>query len=247
MDWLEWLNGMVMGQQRSKLDCDVADVLFKALLAVWHVPICAPHQQLHHCYFDSWTSAASSWTTGSPSSQSSLRMWAGVWHWESAGHSCSHSTKTSMWHLRVLPDERRGPPQAGAALPFKMRPWGPYPETWHLSLRHWGSLHLFFPPLVFSCLSSAANFHHTFSSEPRDKPVLYVINTIVNCTLKAGLLNLTHHVTGILYTTGKLQIRLYITPSINIRGNILANYGLQHARWWQKKTWRFCYWQQRVW
>lgn len=98
-----------------------------------------------------------------------------------------------------------------------------------------------FPPLVFSCLSSAANFHHTFSSEQRDKPVLHVINTIVNCTLKAAPLDLSHHVTGILYTTGKLQVLLYITPSINIRGNILANYGLQHAGWWQEMTWRFCY------
>lgn len=104
------------------------------------------HQQLHHCYFDSWSSAVSSWTAGSPSSQSSLRMWAGVWHWESAGHSCSLSTKTSMWHLRVLPDERRGPPQAGTALPFKMHPRGPCSERRHLSLRHWGSLHLFFLP-----------------------------------------------------------------------------------------------------
>lgn len=59
--------------------------------------------------------------------------------------------------------------------------------------------------------------------------MLHVINTIVNCSLKAGLLNLTHHVTGVLYTTGKLQILLYITPSINIGGNILANYGLQHV------------------
>lgn len=101
------------------------------------------HQQLHHCYFDSWSSAVSSWIAGSPSFQSSLRMWAGVWHWESAGHSCSLSTKTSMWHLRVLPDE---PPQAATALPFKMRPWGPCSERRHLSLHHWGSLHLFFPP-----------------------------------------------------------------------------------------------------
>lgn len=44
-----------------------------------------------------------------------------------------------------------------------------------------------FPPLADSCLSSAANFRHTFSSEQGDRPVLYVINTIVNCTLKAGL------------------------------------------------------------
>lgn len=98
-----------------------------------------------------------------------------------------------------------------------------------------------FPPLVFSCLSSAANFHHTFSSEQRDKPMLHVINTIVNCTLKAAPLDLSHHVTGILYTTGKLQVLLYITTSINIRGNILASYGLQCAGWWQEKTWRYCY------
>lgn len=81
------------------------------------------------------------------SSRSSLRMWAGVWHWESAVHSCSHSTKTSMWHLTAMPDERRTPPQAIAALPFKMRPRGPCPERRHLwGLRHRGSLRLFFPP-----------------------------------------------------------------------------------------------------
>lgn len=79
-------------------------------------------------------------------SQSSLRMWAGAWHWESAAHSCSHSTKTSMWHLTAMPDERRTPPQTDAALPFKMRPRGPCPERWHLSLRNRGSLRLFFPP-----------------------------------------------------------------------------------------------------
>lgn len=82
-----------------------------------------------------------------------------------------------------------------------------------------------FPPLADSCLSSAANFRHTFSSERGDKPVLCVINTIVNCILKAGLPDLTHHVTGILCTTEKLPILLYIIPSINIRGNTLANYG----------------------
>lgn len=108
------------------------------------------HRQLHHCYFDPWTFAVSSWTAGSPSSQSSSRIWAGVWHWESAGHSCSLSTKTSMWHLRVLPDERRGPPQAGTALAFKMCPWGPCSERGHLRLRHWGSLHLFFLPHLCS-------------------------------------------------------------------------------------------------
>lgn len=54
---------------------------------------------------------------------------------------------------------------------------------------------------------------------------MYVINTIVNCTLKAGLLDSAHHVTGILFTTDKLPIVLYIIPSINIRGNTTANYG----------------------
>lgn len=124
------------------------DMLFKAFLAVSHVPIYAPYQQLHHCYFDFGTSAVSSWTPGSPSSQASLRMWAGVWHWESAGHFCSHSTKTSMWHLRVLPDERRGPPQAGAALPFKMvsLPWKVTPQPAPLRLlTSFLSLHLCSP------------------------------------------------------------------------------------------------------
>lgn len=82
-----------------------------------------------------------------------------------------------------------------------------------------------FPPLADSCLSSAANFHHTFSSAQGDRPVLYVINTIVNCTLKAGLPDSAHHVTGILCTTEKLPVLLYIIPSINIRMNTLANYG----------------------
>lgn len=90
--------------------------------------------------------------------------------------------------------------------------------------------HVFsFPPLVDSCLSSAATFRHTFSCEQGDKPVLHVINTIVNCTLKAGLPDSTHHVTGIMCTTEKLPILLYIIPSINIRGNTLANYGLMQA------------------
>lgn len=86
-----------------------------------------------HCYFDSQTGMASSWTALSPSSQSSLRMWAGMWHGESAGHSCSRCTKTSMWHLRAMPDEGRGPPQAEAGLPFKMwvegsLPWKVTPQ-----------------------------------------------------------------------------------------------------------------------
>lgn len=70
----EWLNEVAVGEQRSKLDHDGAKVLFKAFLAVRHVAICAPHQQRHHRYFDSWTSVVSSWSAGSPSSQSSLRM-----------------------------------------------------------------------------------------------------------------------------------------------------------------------------
>ncbi len=93
-----------------------------------------------------WRPAGVPVSAASPFSQSSLRMWAGVWHWQSAAHSCSHSTKTSMWHLTAMPDERRTPPQAVAALPFKMRPTGPCPERWHLGLRHRGSLRLFFPP-----------------------------------------------------------------------------------------------------
>lgn len=59
--------------------------------------------------------------------------------------------------------------------------------------------------------------------------MLYVINTIVNCTLKVGLPDSAHHVTGILCTTEKLPILLYIIPSINIRGNTLANYGETQA------------------
>lgn len=73
-----------------------------------------------------------------------------------------------------------------AALPFKMQPRAPCPERRHLSLRHWGSLRLFLPPLADSCLSSAATFRHTFSAKQGEKPVFYVINTIVNCTLKAA-------------------------------------------------------------
>lgn len=86
-----------------------------------------------------------------------------------------------------------------------------------------------FPPLADSCLSSAANFHHTLSSEQGDKPVLYVINTIVNCTLKANLPDSTHHVTYILCTTGKLPILLYIMPSINIRMKYLGQLWLDAA------------------
>lgn len=37
----EWLNGIVVGEQRSKLDHNGAEMLFKAFLAVGHVPICA--------------------------------------------------------------------------------------------------------------------------------------------------------------------------------------------------------------
>lgn len=44
--------------------------------------------------------------------------------------------------------------------------------------------------------------------------MVYVINTIVNCTLKAGLPDSTHHVTGILCITEKLTILLNIKPSI---------------------------------
>lgn len=66
----KWLNGIVVGEQRSKLDHNGAEMLFKSFLAVGHVPICAPQQQPHYCYFDSWTSVVSSWTAGSPRSPS---------------------------------------------------------------------------------------------------------------------------------------------------------------------------------
>lgn len=119
------------------------------------------HQQLHHCYFDS----VSSWTAGSPSSQSSWRMWAGVWHWESAGHSCSLSTKTSMWHLRVLPDERRGHHRLEQPCLFRCVHGVPALKEDTSAWAAEAPSIFSFPPLVFSCLSSAANFHHTFSSE----------------------------------------------------------------------------------
>lgn len=80
-----------------------------------------------------------------------------------------------------------------------------------------------FLPLANSCLSSAANFRHTFSLKQGNKPVLYVINTIVNCKLKADLPDSTHHITGILYTTENLPIQLYIIPSINIRSKCLCH------------------------
>lgn len=57
----------------------------------------------------------------------------------------------------------------------------------------------------------------------------YVINTIVNCTLKAGLPDSAHHVTGILCTAEKWPILLYIMPSIYIARNALANYGSKPA------------------
>lgn len=60
--------------------------------------------------------------------------------------------------------------------------------------------------------------------------MLYVINTIVNCTLKAGLPDSAHHVTGILCTTDKLPVLVYIIPSINIPGKkTVANYGEMRA------------------
>lgn len=70
----EWLNGIAVGEQRGKPDHNGAELLFKAFLAVGHVPICAPQQQPHYCCFDSRTCVVSSRNAGSPSSQSSLRM-----------------------------------------------------------------------------------------------------------------------------------------------------------------------------
>lgn len=106
---------------------------------------------LLHCCFDSRASTVR-WPAGvplsavSPSSQSSLSMWAGVWLRQSAAHSCSHSTKASMWHLTAMPDDRRMLPQAPEALPFKMWRRGPCHERRHLSLCQLRVLASFFPP-----------------------------------------------------------------------------------------------------
>lgn len=128
-----------------------------------------------------------------------------------------------MWHLTTMPDERCKPPQTEAALPFKIWLRVPALKGDPSACATEAPCVFSFPPLADSCLSSAANFHHTFSSEQGDKSVLYVINTIVNCTLKADLLDSTHHVTGILCTTEKLPVLLYIMPSINIRRKYLSH------------------------
>lgn len=102
----------------------------KAMIAVWGTALF--QHWTPHCYFDSRASMTVSWSAGF--SRSSLRMWAGMWHWESQAHSSAHSTKTSMWHLTMMPDEGRKIPQTTTALPFKKWPRGPCPERRHQGL-----------------------------------------------------------------------------------------------------------------
>lgn len=123
-----------------------------------------------------------------------------------------HSTKRSMWHSTAMPSEPGTPRRlkwlgllrcGTGSLPWKRTPSWPVPLR---LLASFLSSHLRTPV----CPRLLIHTSHVPS-------LSYVINTIVNCRLKANLCDSRHRITAILWTTRKLPIRLNITPTINIK------------------------------
>lgn len=122
----------------------------------------------------------------------------------------------------------REPQHAGL---FKMRPRVPALKTDTSACAIEAARIFSFPPLADSCLSSASNFCHTFSSmQARDEGVcvwggalLCVINTIVNCALKAAFWLSSSYYRFILQRNWLSAFKR--EASIDITGKTSSNYG----------------------